>query len=130
VARRPNAPESLPRLAGGVFNSGLLAAPRLGSTYDYTPATPDLIERAQRIDHVCMRHDVALRAAAIQFAGAHPAVVSVVIGMRSVAELEENLVLARTPIPAGLWDELKEEGLLRPDAPVPVAANERGDRPD
>src|SRR5947209_4555710 len=108
-------------IAGGVYNSGILANPGPGAHYDYTPAPPELIERAQRIEAVCSRHGVPLKAAAIQFPLGHPAVACVVIGSRSVAELEENVDMFRHPIPADLWQELKFERLLPEEAPVPEA---------
>jgi D-threo-aldose 1-dehydrogenase len=42
--------------------------------------------------------------------------------MRSPAEVERNIALAARPVPKELWAELVAEGLLRPDAPVPVQA--------
>jgi D-threo-aldose 1-dehydrogenase len=108
-------------LAGGVFNSGVLASaePRPGATYDYAPGSQELVGRARRIAAVCARHGVALPQAALAFPGGHPAVASVVVGMRSPAEVGQNLALARRPVPAELWRELAAEGLLHPDAPTP-----------
>jgi D-threo-aldose 1-dehydrogenase len=108
-------------LAGGVFNSGVLASaePRPGATYDYAPGSRELVGRARRIAAVCARHGVALPQAALAFPGGHPAVASVVVGMRSPAEVGQNLALARRPVPAELWRELAAEGLLHPDAPTP-----------
>jgi D-threo-aldose 1-dehydrogenase len=60
-----------------------------------------------------------LKAAAIQFPLAHPAVTSLLVGPRSVAELEDNLALLRVDIPAALWDDLRAEGLLPQEAPTP-----------
>src|SRR5579864_8931531 len=54
-------------LAAGVFNSGILADPRPGTTYDYAPAAAGLIDRAQRIRTVCARYGVPIGAAAIRF---------------------------------------------------------------
>jgi D-threo-aldose 1-dehydrogenase len=104
---------------GGVLNSGILADPRPGGTYDYGLAPPEVVERARRLDAVCRRHGVPLKAAALQFPLAHPAVTSVLVGARSVAELEEDLALLRLELPAELWRELRGEGLLRKDAPTP-----------
>jgi D-threo-aldose 1-dehydrogenase len=104
---------------GGVYNSGILVDPRPGATFDYVRATPALLERARRLAVVCGRWGVPLRAAAIQFPLGHPAVVSVLSGSRSPAELEENVAMFRYEIPDGLWDDLIAEGLLPPDAPVP-----------
>jgi D-threo-aldose 1-dehydrogenase len=106
---------------GGVFNSGLLATatPRPDATYDYAPGSAEVVERARRIAAVCARHDVTLPQAALAFPTGHPAVASVLVGMRSPTEVAENLALAARPTPAGLWEELVAEGLLRADAPVP-----------
>ena len=106
-------------IAGGVYNSGILADPTPGTHYNYLPASADLLERAQRIGVVCSRHSVPLKAAAIQFPLGHPAVNSVLIGCRSAAEVEENVHMFETPIPAQLWEELKTERLLPPEALVP-----------
>ena len=108
-------------LVGGVMNSGVLADPRPGATFNYGPAAPEIIDRARRIREVCERHGVPLRAAAMQFAMAHPAVVSLVAGVRSVAHLDEYPALLGYPIPPGLWSELRDEGLIATGAPVPVS---------
>jgi D-threo-aldose 1-dehydrogenase len=106
-------------LVGGVMNSGVLADPRPGSRFDYAPAPPEVLERARRIGEVCARHDVPLRAAAMQFPLAHPAVVSLVAGVRTPGHLDEYPAMLALPIPAALWAELRAEGLLAPGAPVP-----------
>ena len=93
-------------IAGGVFNSGILAesGPRLH--YNYEQAPPEVISRAHRIKSTCERHGVDVKAAALQFPLRHPAVVSVLTGCRSAAELEENVRLFNAPIPVELWKEL------------------------
>ncbi len=107
-------------ILGGVYNSGILADPRPGAMFDYAPATSALVERAQHLHAVCRRHGVPLKAAAIQFPLAHPAVTSLLLGARSVAELEQNLELLATPVPVDLWEELRRERLIPEDAPVPT----------
>jgi D-threo-aldose 1-dehydrogenase len=106
-------------VVGGVYNSGILAGPGPNATFDYLPAAPELIERARRLDNVCGRWDVPLKAAAIQFPLGHPAVAKVLIGSRSPAEIEENVQMFETPIPAGLWEELRAEGLLSAEVMTP-----------
>lgn len=93
-------------IAAGVFNSGILADPGPDATYDYAPAPPDVLARAREIQAVCERYGVPLRAAAIQFPFTHPAVVSVLVGVRSPAEVEDAVRMAAHPIPAALWAEL------------------------
>jgi D-threo-aldose 1-dehydrogenase len=107
-------------VAGGPYNSGILAVgPREGATYNYRPADVAMMDKARRIAAVCARHSVDLRAAALQFVLAHPAIVSVIPGARSIAEVEGNVALVERPIPAGLWADLKDAGLLEPAAPTP-----------
>jgi D-threo-aldose 1-dehydrogenase len=107
-------------LVGGVMNSGVLANPGGESRFNYEPAPPDVVARAQRIAEVCDRHGVPLRAAAVQFPLAHAAVTSLVTGVRSAAHLDEYPRFARRGLPPDLWAELRSEGLIRPDAPVPA----------
>jgi D-threo-aldose 1-dehydrogenase len=106
-------------LVAGVMNTGLLAEPRPGARFDYGAAPPALVERARRLGAICTRHGVSLRDAAIQFPLAHPAIVSLVTGVRTVAHLDEYPAALARSIPGALWDELRAEGLIRPDAPVP-----------
>jgi D-threo-aldose 1-dehydrogenase len=106
-------------IIGGVFNSGILADPRPGATYDYDVAPAELVERARRLAEVCERHAVPLKAAALQFPLAHPAVTSLLLGCRSVGELEEDLALLRAEVPAEVWEDLRRERLLPRDAPTP-----------
>jgi D-threo-aldose 1-dehydrogenase len=107
-------------LVGGVMNSGLLVNPGAESRFNYEPAPSEVVDRARRIAAVCDRHGVPLRATAVQFPLAHPAVASLVAGVRSVAHLDEYPRLASHAIPPGLWQELRDEGLLRRDTPVPA----------
>jgi D-threo-aldose 1-dehydrogenase len=107
-------------IIGGVYNSGLLADPRPGITFNYVEAPKELIDRALQIEAVCKRHSVPLKAAAIQFPLGHPAVATILTGVRSKEEYQENERLFRHPIPDDLWAELKAEGLLAEDAPVPT----------
>ncbi|GEM87489.1 aldo/keto reductase [Meiothermus granaticius] len=106
-------------VVGGVYNSGILADPRPGARYDYVPAQPELLQRALRLQAVCEAHGVPLKAAAIQFALGHPSVVSVLTGVRSREELEENLRMFRWEVPPELWGHLRREGLLDYDTPIP-----------
>ncbi|MFF2009372.1 aldo/keto reductase [Streptomyces sp. NPDC058195] len=99
-------------VVGGVFNSGLLADPRPGATYDYTAAPRTLLERALRIKAVTERHGVPLRAAALHYPLAHPAVAGVLVGTRSPDEVHDAAALLRRDIPDQLWEELRAEGLL------------------
>jgi D-threo-aldose 1-dehydrogenase len=106
-------------IAAGVFNSGLLALdrPARDATYNYAPAPRKLVARAHELAEVCERHAVSLPAAALAFPGRHPAVATVLVGAREPAEVARNAELFARGVPEALWDELRAEGLLRPDAP-------------
>ncbi|MGH7057700.1 MAG: aldo/keto reductase [Acetobacteraceae bacterium] len=107
-------------LLAGPFNSGILASgPTAGAKYDYRPAPPEILDRVERIGAICRRHDVPLPAAAIQFPLGHSVVAAVVPGAVRPEEVTRNVELMTMPIPGDLWAELKHEGLLREDAPVP-----------
>jgi D-threo-aldose 1-dehydrogenase len=106
-------------VAGGVFNSGLLIAPKPGAMFDYAAASPEIVEKARALEAVCRGFDVPLRAAALQFAAAHPAVTSVVVGARTPEEVDDALASVARIIPAELWTDLKHRGLVHEDAPVP-----------
>jgi D-threo-aldose 1-dehydrogenase len=106
-------------IAGGVYNSGILADPKPGAHYNYQTAPLELVERAQRIGAVCARHGVPIKAAAIQFPLGHPAVTCVVVGCRSVAQLDESIAMFELTIPPSMWQELKHDGLLAPETPTP-----------
>lgn len=106
---------------GGPYNSGILATgPRPGAFYNYEPAPRPILDRVARIQKVCQAHGVALAEAALAFPLAHPAVVSVIPGGQRPEEVRRNAANLRVAIPPALWSDLKAEGLLRADAPVPV----------
>ena len=88
-------------------------------TFNYEIAPPHLVERARMLDAVCRRRGVDLKAAALQFVLAHPAVGTVVPGAQSVPELEENFALVGQTIPGDVWAEMKAEGLIPADAVTP-----------
>lgn len=107
---------------GGVFNSGLLATgTRSGAAarFDYAPAAQAWIERTRRIEDVCDAHGVPLRAAALQFPLAHPAVEIVMVGARSAGEWHDALAQMQHPIEPAFWRDLRSAGLLPADAPTP-----------
>jgi D-threo-aldose 1-dehydrogenase len=101
---------------GGPYNSGLLAG---GTTFNYAPAPPELVERRDRVAALCAAHGVSLKAAALRFCSAPSAVACVIPGGRSAAEVAENARLMAEPIPPALWQALRAQGLIPPGAEVP-----------
>jgi D-threo-aldose 1-dehydrogenase len=110
-------------VVGGPYNSGILAVGTKSGAplfYDYEPAPLQVIEKVRKIEAVCNRHGVPLAAAALQFPLAHSLVASVIPGLDSPERVAQTLALYHHKIPPALWQELRGENLLRPDAPVPV----------
>jgi D-threo-aldose 1-dehydrogenase len=106
-------------MLAGVFNSGILATGAVaGAKFEYAPAPAEVMDRVRKIEAVCASHGTLLRRAALQFAMAHPAVVSVVLGAVKPSEIEANALDSEHQVPAGLWSDLKAAGLLDPAAPT------------
>ncbi len=104
---------------GGPYNSGVLASgPKPGAFYNYEPAPPPILEKVGKIEAVCQSHDVSLIDAAFQFPLMNTNVVSVIPGGQSVEQMAGNLSAAEAVIPTALWADLKEQGLMRVDAPT------------
>jgi D-threo-aldose 1-dehydrogenase len=122
-------PEFLPLCArkgtkivtGGPFNSGILTATDFDRPvwFNYQQASPEWIEKAKALKAICDRHGVDLRAAALQFPLAHPAVACVIPGAASPDQVEQSAALIRVDCPADLWAEMKHEGLIPGDASTP-----------
>jgi len=101
-------------LAAGVFNSGILADPRPGTTYNYEPAPTELIERALKIRSVLEEYEVPLTAAALQFPLRHPAVRAVLTGVRNEQELGANIADFDRQVPDECWKALESRALVEP----------------
>ncbi len=107
-------------IAGGVFNSGVLADPDADPRFVnfwYQPPSPEVLERVARIRTRCERHGVSLRAAALQYPLSHPAVAGVVVGCRSPEEVATNAADLEVDVPEALWADLAEDGLARAMSP-------------
>ncbi|WP_170560624.1 aldo/keto reductase [Ruegeria atlantica] len=110
-------------ILGGPYNSGILATGAVpGAKYNYTDAPEDILDRVRKIEAVCTAHNTPLIAAALQFVLGHPCVKTVVPGAVNAAEVQSNVALMERDIPQGLWSDLRSEGLIRPDAPLPSEA--------
>jgi D-threo-aldose 1-dehydrogenase len=107
-------------MIGGVMNSGILTGASAADRFDYAPASDEIVDRSREIAAVCERHGVPLRAAAIQFPLAHPAVTALIAGVRTTEHLDDYPAFMRLAIPAALWDELRAEGLIAAEAPTPT----------
>jgi len=99
----------------------LATGPVPGARFNYAPADADILAKAAAFEGICRRHNVALPAVALQFAYAHPVVVSACIGARNEKQQARNATLFESNVPAELWDDLRAANMIRPDAPTPHA---------
>ena len=97
---------------GGVFNSGVLADPRPGATFEYLPASNEIIKKAQDIGAFLKKLGIPLTAAALQFPLRHPAVTSVLTGSRNSRELLANMTDFDLELPEDIWNQLEDAGLI------------------
>ncbi|MCU0906517.1 MAG: aldo/keto reductase [Rhodobacteraceae bacterium] len=95
-------------VAGGVFNSGILAGG--DAKFNYVDAPPEIVARVARLQAVCAGHGVPLGAAAIQFPLRHPGVTSVVVGARTAVNVHTNADWFETEIPDALWADIDRAG--------------------
>jgi D-threo-aldose 1-dehydrogenase len=106
----------------GVYNTSILAqgSQQAGVRYQYAQAPAAMIEKTRQIEIICDRHHVPLRAAAVQFVQAHPAMTALVVGAESAQHLAQTLDALNTPISTAFWHDLRASGLIDPNAPLPV----------
>jgi D-threo-aldose 1-dehydrogenase len=103
-------------VVGGPYSSGILAG---GAHFEYQKASPEIIAKVERIKAIAQRHGISVKAAALQFALAHPAVASVIPGASRPERIAEDHAALNEPVPAAFWQEMREQKLVAPDAPLP-----------
>ncbi len=106
-------------IVGGVFNSGLLADPRPGATFDYRPADPGLLARARALRDAAAAHGVPLAATALQHPLRHPAVTSVLVGARNAEELAADVDLFGRDVPSACWADIDRANAGHPAGRTP-----------
>lgn len=114
--------KSIGILLGGIYNSGILANPRTSAKFNYEDADPALVARALELDALCRKHGIELKAAALQFCMAHPAVTVAVMGARNAAEVADNIAMSQKAVPQAFWRELRAKNLVDARAPLPGGA--------
>ena len=111
-------------IIGSPYASGILAAGlKNESTYGYAPANSKILKKIKSIESICSKYDVPLKAASLQFPLLHPLVSSVIPGVLNKVEVLENIRMIKHTIPRELWLDLKNNGLLHPEAPVSLPIN-------
>ncbi|MDA9439248.1 aldo/keto reductase [Bradyrhizobium sp. CCBAU 51745] len=109
-------------LLGGIYNSGILANPHAGAKFNYEDADAALVARALELDQLCRKHGTELKAAALQFGMAHPAVTVAVMGARNASEVADNIAMSERTVPQAFWQELRARNLVDARAPLPGGA--------
>ncbi len=107
---------------GGVFNSGILATgvrQHTGARFDYAPAAQSWVDRVAAIEQVCEQFGVPLRAAALQFPLAHPAIEILMVGAQEAAHWQDAVAMLRHRIDTRFWAALRARGWIAPGAPTP-----------
>lgn len=110
-------------LGAGVYNTGILASGTKHKGplhFQYRDASPEIVAQVKQIEEVCAEYDIPLPAAALQFVAAHPAVVSLVVGMESVLQIQATKAWFDIPIPNDFWLALRENKLIHSDSPLPL----------
>jgi D-threo-aldose 1-dehydrogenase len=102
---------------GGPYSSGVLAG---GSNFEYQKASPEILAKVERIKGIAQRYKVPVKAAALQFSLAHPAVAAVIPGASRPERIAEDHAALKAAIPDDFWHELRKEGLVAPTAPLPT----------
>ena len=105
-------------ILGGIYNSGILADAYGAAKFNYEDADAALVARARELDGLCKQYGTALKAAAIQFCLAHPAVTVALQGARTADEAAENIAMATQAVPPAFWRELRARNLVDPQAPL------------
>lgn len=108
---------------GGAFNSGILATgvkqARQPLRFNYEQASAEWVKRAAAIEGVCERFDTPLRAAALQFPLAHPAIELILAGVKTVAHWRDVVTNMLHPIPSTFWEAMRAARLIPEGAPTP-----------
>lgn len=102
---------------GGPYSSGVLVG---GDHFEYQPASPEIRAKVARIRALADRHDVPIKAAALQFSLAHPASAAVIPGASQPDRIAEDIAALSAPVPDAFWFELRKQGLVAPQAPLPI----------
>ena len=103
-------------IVGGPYSSGILAG---GAHFEYQKAPPEIIAKVARIKAIADQHGVSLKAAAVQFVLANPAVAAVIPGASRPERIAEDYAALHEVIPAAFWIAMRAEGLVAEAAPLP-----------
>lgn len=104
-------------VVGGPYSSGILAG---GAHFEYQQASPAIIDKVEQIKAIAQAFGVSIKAAALQFSLAHPAVAAVIPGASRPGRIAEDVAALSEKIPAAFWQALREARLISARAPLPL----------
>jgi D-threo-aldose 1-dehydrogenase len=104
-------------VVGGPYSSGVLAG---GANFEYAPASAGILAKVQKIKSLCERFSLSIKAAALHFCLAHPAVAAVIPGASRPERVVEDHAAMNEKIPDEFWRALRVEALVSPMAPLPI----------
>ncbi|WP_442866423.1 aldo/keto reductase [Bacillus cereus group sp. BY9-3LC] len=104
-------------VVGGPYSSGVLAG---GAHFEYQKASPEIIGKVNKMKNLADRHGISIKAAALQFSLANPAVAAVIPGASKPERIAEDQAALKTVIPAAFWEEMREQKLVAVNAPLPI----------
>ncbi|MGG2058628.1 aldo/keto reductase [Priestia megaterium] len=104
-------------VVGGPYSSGVLAG---GTHFEYQKASSDIMAKVEKIKAIADRHQISIKAAAVQFSLANPAVAAVIPGASRPERIAEDKAALNTAIPAAFWEEMREQKLVAPHALLPI----------
>lgn len=102
---------------GGPYSSGVLAG---GTHFEYGPASPEILAKVERIRCICQKYNVSVKAAALHFSLAHPTSAAIIPGASKPERIAEDYAALKETIPDDFWHELRKQGLVAADAPLPI----------
>ncbi len=104
-------------VVGGPYSSGVLAG---GTHFEYQKASSEIMAKVEKIKAIADRHQISIKAAAVQFSLANPAVAAVIPGASRPERIAEDKAALNTVIPAAFWEEMREQQLVASYAPLPI----------
>ena len=103
-------------VVGGPYSSGVLAG---GAHFEYQQASPAIISKVEQIRAIAQAFGVSVKAAALQFSLAHPAVAAVIPGASRPGRIAEDVAALSEIIPTAFWQALRDARLISDRAPLP-----------
>ena len=104
-------------VVGGPYSSGVLVG---GDRFEYQKASPEILAKVARIKALTDRHQIPIKAAGLHFSLAHPASAAIIPGASKPERIAEDIAALKVKAPDDFWHELRKQGLVAPNAPLPI----------